>query len=266
MLLERPEGTRIVTAGRSSSIGYLNATGATGSYNPSTFPYSIYASNVIAGQEFQAHSDQRIKQIEGISDSEADLVTLMQIEVTDYRLRDSLAKGNRPIKKVIAQQVAKVYPEAVTTNLTEVVPDIYRRAQLQDGWIMLATDLKVGERVKLITEEGAKVYGVSKVEDDRFQVSGLLVSPLASAPSLGSGQVFVYGREVDDFHTVDYEAISMLNVSATQAQQRIIELQQEKIETLEARLEQMENLEASLRLLEAKFSSNDLDRPAVSPN
>ena len=31
------------------------------------------------------------------------------------------------------------------------------------------------------------------------------------------GDIFVYGKEVDDFRTVDYEALSMLNVSATQA-------------------------------------------------
>jgi hypothetical protein len=31
-----------------------------------------------------------------------------------------------------------------------------------------------------------------------------------------SEKVFVYGREVNDFRSVDYDAISMLNVSATQ--------------------------------------------------
>ena len=30
-------------------------------------------------------------------------------------------------------------------------------------------------------------------------------------------RVFVYGKEVNDFHTVDYEALSTLNISATQA-------------------------------------------------
>lgn len=208
-------------------IGYLNAAGATGSYNPNAFPYSIYATNVISGQEFHAHSDQRIKHIQGISNSEADLSTLMQIEVTDYRLRDSIAKGNRSIKKVIAQQVAEVYSQAVTTNLTEVVPDIYQRADVQDGWIMLATDLKAGDRVKLITENASEVYEVLEGESTRFKVSALTsdFSPL-----------FVYGREVDDFHTVDYEAISMLNVSATQEQQRIIEAQQQEIESLKKEL------------------------------
>ena len=69
--------------------------------------------------------------------------------------------------------------------------------------------------------------------------------------------VFVYGTQVKDFHTVDYDGISMLNVSATQAlyrqgltlekqnevlQQRAIELQQqlEKIERLESLLSELE--------------------------
>jgi hypothetical protein len=30
------------------------------------------------------------------------------------------------------------------------------------------------------------------------------------------GKVFVYGREVDDFRAVDYEALTTLNISATQ--------------------------------------------------
>ncbi len=42
------------------------------------------------------------------------------------------------------------------------------------------------------------------------------VRALASRNAHLSKTVFVYGREVNDFHTVDYEALSMLNVSATQ--------------------------------------------------
>ena len=238
-------------------IGYLNAAGATGSYNPNPFSYSIYASNVISGQEFHAHSDQRIKDIQGVSDAGADLSTLMQIEVTDYRLRDSISKGHRPIKKVIAQQVAEVYPQAVSTDLTEVVPDIYQRAEVEDGWIMLATDLQVGERVKLITETASEVYEVSTVEANRFQVSGLdsrseAISPLAS-------HIFVYGREVSDFHTVDYEALSMLNVSATQAQQQIIEAQQTEIEVLKAeKAAQQQEMNEMRALFEARLQALEL--------
>ena len=224
------------------------AGGAAGPFG-TTFPnLSGYFSGFVASEAFFAFSDQRIKDILGVSDREADLRTLMGIKVTDYRMRDTLIKGSQVIKKVIAQQVADVYPQAVTSNLTDVIPDIYQRAEVQDGWIMLATDLQVGERVKLISEEGNRVYKVIRVEEGRFQVSGLAtrsetVSPLAS-------QVFVYGREVNDFHTVDYEAIAMLNVSATQAQQKLIEAQQEEIKALKTELQALKNLEARLEQLE----------------
>ncbi|MEM9984901.1 MAG: hypothetical protein AAF804_07375, partial [Bacteroidota bacterium] len=59
-------------------------------------------------------------------------------------------------------------------------------------------------------------------------------------------------------HTVDYEALSMLNVSATQAQQRIIEAQQAEIEALKAERNQTRNLlqglEARLQALEGMRS------------
>ena len=215
-------------------IGYLNGFGNIGYYNPAgDWSYSIYATNSISGAEFHAHSDQRIKNIQGLSDNAADLETLLQIEVTDYRMRDTLQHGSDITKKVIAQQVAEVYPQAVSTGLTEVVPDIYQRANVEDGWILLATDLQVGERVKIITETSSEVHKVTAAEKDRFKVADLssVVSP-----------VFVYGREVDDFHTVDYEAIAMLNVSATQAQQVRIETLEDENEILKQRLAQIERL------------------------
>ncbi|MEM6348955.1 MAG: tail fiber domain-containing protein [Bacteroidota bacterium] len=254
-----------------NTVGVLNPFGAALSgIPPANYQYGMYADQRIAALEVFSHSDQRIKDIQGISNPDQDLATLMQIEVTDYRLRDSLTHGNHTIKKVIAQQVAEVYPQAVTANLTEVVPDIYQRAAVQDGWIRLTTDLQVGERVKLITKQSAAVYEVSAVEADRFQ----LWEPASRNAFLDladSTIVFVYGREVDDFHTVDYEAISMLNVSATQEQQGLIEEQQKLIDALQALLEeqqkemeklkgqnqaQQRSFEARLQLLEASVEQN----------
>ncbi len=230
-------------------FGYLNAAGHTGfDANPPVYDYGIYASSRVAAFGFNAHSDIRIKNPEGISNGKTDLATLMQIEVTDYRMRDTIAHGNNSIKKVIAQQVAKVYPQAVSNDLTEVVPDIYQRTQIKDGWIMLATDLEVGERVKIITEHTSEVYDVLLAEPHRFKVRDL--------PQLMANDqqqmAFVYGREVTDFHTVDYDAIAMLNVSATQEQQRIIEDLEALNSTLRdkiIRLKQLEKEVAGLKNL-----------------
>lgn len=165
-------------------------------------------------------------------------------------MRDTVDKGTTPQKKVIAQQVAAVYPQAVSKTLTEVVPDIYQRAEVQEGWIMLATDLQPGEWVKIITEETSEVYEVTEAETHRFKVS-----PLSSDIS----HLFVYGREVDDFHTVDYEALSMLNLSATQEQQRIIEAQQAEIEALKAQNRELQaSFEARFQALEAMLNGSSL--------
>jgi hypothetical protein len=52
--------------------------------------------------------------------------------------------------------------------------------------------------------------------------------------------VFVYGREVDDLRSVDYDAIAMLNVSATQELARKLEEKDAVIVALEARLRALE--------------------------
>ncbi|HRX95863.1 MAG TPA: tail fiber domain-containing protein [Bacteroidales bacterium] len=243
-----PTQAKVVINGSASynpgSYGYLNSSGNTGTSSGSNL-YSLYANERIAASEFNAHSDRRIKNISGISNASLDLATLMQIQITNYTLRDTIGKGSTPQKKVIAQQVAEVYPQAVSKNLTEVIPDIYQRAEMENGWIMLATDLQAGERVKIITESGSEIYKVSAVENNRFQVAQLQTS------NLKLQTVFVYGREVNDFHTVDYEAISMLNVSATQEQQRKIEELEKQVNSLHSQnsllTQQNEDLRADVQ-------------------
>ena len=149
----------------------------------------------------------------------------MGIEVTDYHFKDKLANGNTPQKKAIAQQLEKVYPQAVNTT-KGVVPDIYKKVTVKDGWVELATDLKKGERVKLIGKTDQSVHEVLEVRDGAFRPDG----------QVDDEQVFVYGREVNDFRSVDYDAIAMLNVSATQELARQLKEKDAKIAALEAKV------------------------------
>ena len=87
--------------------------------------------------------------------------------------------------------------------------------------------------VKLIGQQRSDLYEVVEVREDRFSVRNL-------DKSLSS--LFVYGRPVDDFHTVDYEAISMLNVSATQAQQQMIESLPAENDFLKSELREIKQL------------------------
>lgn len=233
-----PSQAKLVINGSANSnvggYGYLNSSGSTGT-STGVWSYSIYASHRVAALEFNAFSDARIKKIKGISDSEADLATLASIKITDYQLIDSIAKGNKMIKKVIAQELEQVYPQAVSTH-TDVIPDIYTRAEITNGYIALKNTLKAGEKVRLILPTGEELLEVATATENGFTVA-----------SNQTGPVFVYGREVNDFHTVDYEALTTLNISATQELLVQIQALQNKVVDLER---ENNNLKAEVQSIE----------------
>jgi hypothetical protein len=200
------------------------------------FDISVYADGRFMGSGIHIFSDERIKNVIGLSNSRKDLSTLLSIEITDYKMKDE-AKGNKPYKKVIAQQVMSVYPQAVSLT-TEVVPDIYQLSTIDNGYISLETDLKAGEKVRLILEDETSLFDVISADKNGFKVS-----------TNKSGKVFVYGREVDDFHSVDYESISMLNVSATQELYKLILSQQKTIESLETEVSELQEIKEDIENL-----------------
>jgi hypothetical protein len=172
---------------------------------------SLYATEGIAAKIIYLFSDKRLKTIVGRSNSKEDLETLLLIEVTDFRYKD-VTRGTDLHKKVIAQQVEEIFDLAVSKH-TDVVPDIYKIGKYKDGWIALESNLKKGERVKLMDREQGGVFEVLEVSKDKFRTDF----------KSDEDTVFVYGREVDDFLMVDYNAISMLNVSATQQLKKELE-------------------------------------------
>lgn len=206
----------------------LTGTNTTG--NP--FNYSIYASHRIAATEFNAFSDARIKDIKGISNNEKDLETLSKIEITDYEFKDKIGKGNGQYKKVIAQQVESVYPQAVS-KLTDCIPDIYQLSKIENDFISLPNHtLKVGEKVKLIFDTTQELVEVKEVNEKGFKI-------VNRKSEILNQQVFVYGREVSDFRSVDYEALAMLNISATQALLKRLNEAESRINIIEKRQEEV---------------------------
>ena len=157
-----------------------------------------------------------------------------------------VGKGDAPHKKVIAQQVETVFPQAMSKH-TDVVPDIYKVAACKDGWVALATGLQKGNRVKLIADKAEGIFEVLEVTKDQFRTD---FKPEGE-------KVFVFGREVNDFRTVDYDAIAMLNVSATQE----LAKQMEKLEKREPHLADLEQKAARLATVERELA--ELKRAVV---
>ena len=209
---------------------------------------SIFATHRVVAGEFNAFSDKRIKDVKGLSNKDEDLATLQKIKITNYTLKDKLS-DQRPIKKVIAQELEKIFPQAVSQT-TNVVPDVYQMAKMKDGIITLENNLEKGERVRLVFSDKDEVFEVLKADKNSFSVA-----------LSGEQEVFVYGREVDDFRMVDYEALTTLNISATQAllkrienlenQLRDITVQKSENKELKSRLENLEKAVNSLMQISA---------------
>jgi Head domain of trimeric autotransporter adhesin/Chaperone of endosialidase len=189
------------------------------------------ALNVIA-------SDNRIKKDFTLSNNSEDLERLRKIQITNYRMKDVATWGTQTFKKVIAQQVESVYPEVIKLQ-TSVIPDIYSLAEsvaydeaTKNLRVTLSKEynIKIGEKLELVhPEKGKMLAEVIAVNGKTFTVKDW---------AHATDKIFVFGREVNDFRSVDYEALSMLGISAIQAlakeneeiKRAVIELQTSKEE------------------------------------
>lgn len=190
---------------------------------------AIFEGDVVSTDAFSSvasytFSDQRIKKNMVRTNSKEDLITLNKVQIKNYEHIDQRVEGT--VKKVIAQELKKVYPNAISYT-RNVVPNVYEnsnKVSFADGVLTITTTkahtFTKGDKVDVYTpKEEYKMSEVLAVKDAyTFSIAAEAIV----------AEVFVYGKYVDDFHVVDYDAIAMLNVSATQELYRLIqELQQE---------------------------------------
>jgi hypothetical protein len=198
--------------------------------------FSIYAyQRIVTGAEFDAASDARIKEIVDRSDTRQDLATVRQLQITDYRKVDKVQFGGRLEKGVIAQEVEGIVPEAVSTS-TNYIPNIYAKATAVSctNQTLLVTmakphGLAVGDQVELITDQ----------ETLRVRVTAV-PSPLVFAVEAGksaAAQVFVYGKEVGDYRSVNYDRLFTTGLGAIQE----LAKRMDAVEAREARMAELEH-------------------------
>jgi len=205
------------------SYGYLNSSGNTGTGSGTT-NYSLSCDDRIQCVEFNATSDARIKDIIGVSDTLKDLEKLLKINITDYTYKDKIKKGDKINKKVIAQELKKVFPEAVSKT-KDFIPNIYKTAKVKGNKLYLKSDeINISDTIKIYTENKKG----DLIQQNSFQIKILEKTDnfIIVDKSFLDEKIFIYGSLVDDFLNVDYDAISMLAVSAMQQQnKRICELE-----------------------------------------
>ncbi len=205
---------------------------------------SIIASYGVYASEFDAFSDARIKNVAGISDGSKDLGLINTLQVTNYTMKDKVKYGDRQFKKVIAQEVEKVYPQVVSRH-TDFIPNVYqltnKTTKTNNGFLLSFTAKhnisQTAKKLRVLADEiGMQQFNILSIPS--------ATEVVIAAADIKSNSIFVYGEEVDDFRTVDYEGLTTLNISATQElnkllneQQKINQIQNKKIAEMAATIE-----------------------------
>ncbi|MDH6253735.1 hypothetical protein M2347_003462 [Chryseobacterium sp. H1D6B] len=226
-----------------------------GTFNTSTSLYTdgnIISVGKLSVAQSSLFSDVRIKNKIGKSNSKADLEILKKLTITDYLMKDEAVYGKQPFKKVIAQEVEKIYPQAVSKTGTKAfIPNIYQPA-VQNGTVLtFEKPIAVAKEDKLL-----KVYDETGEIILKIKNSTLNNITVDMEGKKTKGKLFVYGTEVSDVRTVDYDALSMLNISAVQELANKIERLEKENEDLKKINQQMLGIqtgfEKRLKSLESK--------------
>jgi hypothetical protein len=217
----------------------------------------IYSSDRVMGSQFNAFSDSRIKKnILDVDDLSA-LNTLRLIQPKKYNYIDTRNKTTEPVWGFIAQQVRSVL-EHSTTLIKDFIPNIFQLAiksiNENNEYILTVTnpitfDSNGTGKIKLISENDKIVFVTIK---NKLSTTQILINE-----ELEENNYFMYGEEVDNFHSLNKDAIFTITTAAVQEidskqieqQNEINELKQKNID-LETRLARLEEFISTLEITE----------------
>jgi hypothetical protein len=223
--------------------------------------YHIKTGSYLYAESVIVFSDERIKNnIVDIEDGNA-LSILRQIQPKTYEYKDKVKRGNLNVIGFIAQEIKEVLPKAVSI-ITDYIPNFMTLCQISStdasnivlvtsqvdlSWNSLhdnsgnafvdasgnaCSDASGNKQFKI------KLYDQSNNEiecktTDVLDKRSFLVD--IAYTKLSDGEYFLYGQEVDDFHSLDKNAIFTVVTAAVQDIDRKQLLDEAKIAELEAK-------------------------------
>ena len=221
--------------GSASGMFFGGGTGLSQWTGP-TFPvnsFGLYVNySIMTSQYFVAASDSRIKEpIEGAWD---DLTLINNLTVRRFAYKDKVRSVGSTNVGFFAQEVQRVFPEAVTSNVG-VIPDIQQVCNWTGSKIEWSgSNISIGDTLNLVNYDGsngAELGFNSKVVD----VSSGNIT-IDSPEKLSGSNVFVYGHQVNDFLGIAQDMISASAISAIQQLSQKVDRLEAEINILKSRI------------------------------
>ena len=210
-------GTKSFNTG---AYGRLASTGAsknsTSSYDHNLALSLHTTGHIFAQNTIYSSSDRRIKKdIEEINDDQS-LQNVRNINCCSYKYIDHIERGGGIQVGFIAQQVREHFPEAVSTRPLVIPNEMRNLEDISWNGTDMSCDLSDVSGVKYrfyvstdLSGNDEEMKDIIGNEDNTFTFDA------------SYNYVFCYGKEVDDFHTLDKLKLFALNFSATQEIDRI---------------------------------------------
>jgi hypothetical protein len=165
-----------------------------------------------SGNGFISTSDERIKK--NIKKLSNNLEKILKLDIVEYTYIDTLKYGTATQVGFTAQNIQKVFSDAIKFKVKEFIPNIFRKIKLNNNIFEL--DEPDGTVVRVYDQDNRR-HDLT-VRDHKVEFVG--------------DEVFVYGKEVDDLLAIEKDALFCLSIGAIQ------ELS-EKVSRLEEKLKDM---------------------------
>jgi hypothetical protein len=245
---------------------WINATNSfTSGVRINNGPLLVSLGSVTATSYF-ATSDKRIKtNITDLNCPSLDIIR--KIRPCEYNMIDG--KGKDSVYGFVAQEIKELIPKSVQT-VTEFIPSVYENAFVDGNKITLinktTTDIS-GCKLKIRDKNGGDIIvDVTTIYDNKiFYINGDITQGISCMDICGTnldeytkdgvttykrgsqvytGEVkkgiFVYGIQVDDFHTLDKDTIWTVTLSATKELDTQLQLANSKIAEQDIRIAYLE--------------------------
>ena len=242
--------TRKVSASGSSRWYFYNASPASGGSWNSYISLKVDNGYIWSTYGFMTTSDERIKKdIVDVEDGVA-LDKLRQIRCCSYKYKDEIRNGGRKQIGFLAQQVKEYVPEAVSID-KDILPNIFKKIEypIWDNTKMSSNDLQDVSGVKY------RFYVSNDISDNEEIVELIGDENNCFTFEKEWNNVFCYGYEVNDFHTLDKPKLFALNFSATQEIDKIQQAEKTKLAAAEAEIVTLKNKVTSLETTVADLIS-----------
>ena len=184
--------------------------------------------NLIKATSFKATSDKRVKMnIEDLN-RVTSLDTIRQLKPKMYDFIDS----HKNQLGFIAQEIKTI--DLLKSSIHEspgFIPNIYRTVHCYQGWFTIDIPLYQGDKIRY-TSNGKMYHSIIlNVSNQYYQ----LEDPI-------TGEIFIYGTEVPDFHSIEKDMIFTLSVSAIQQLDEIVTRQQTTIDEYKVSLDELKRV------------------------